>query len=61
MLLLLKGDIMSIKKVILSNREIRWEVIHRPLGSGSKQIKRRFEKKLDAQIFSDSLKQRKKL
>ena len=51
---------MSIKKVILSNKEVRWEVIHRPLGNGSKQIKRRFEKKVDAQIFSDSLKQRKK-
>ncbi len=51
---------MSIKKIILSSNETRWEVVHRSLGRNSKQIKRRFERKVDSQIFLESLTQRKK-
>lgn len=51
---------MTIKKVNLPNKEIRWEVCERLPGHGEKRIRRRFEKKVDAQVFLDSLKDRKK-
>lgn len=50
---------MSIKKVILPNKKVRFEVRVRPIGS-LHQIKRRFEKKVDAQEFLDSVKDRKR-
>lgn len=50
---------MSIKKVVLPNKEIRFEVRVRPLGAAH-QIRRRFEKKVDAQEFLDSVKDRKR-
>lgn len=51
---------MPIKKMNLPNGIIRWEVVDRLPGSGEKQIRRRFEKRVDAQEFVDSLKQRKR-
>ncbi len=50
---------MSIRKIILPNKELRYEVVIRTLGSKG-QIRRRFERKVDAQDFFDSIKDRKK-
>ena len=46
---------MSIKKVISQNKTVRWEVCIRPTKSRGKQIRRRFQKKIDAQEFLHSL------
>lgn len=51
---------MPIKKIILPNKEIRWEVTEKLLGNGDKKIRRRFEKRVDAQEFLDSYKERKR-
>lgn len=51
---------MTIKKITLPNKEVRWEVCERLPGHGEKRIRRRFEKKVDAQVFVDSLRVRKK-
>lgn len=51
---------MAIRKINLPNGAIRWEVTERLPGSGERKIRRRFEKKVDAQEFLDSLKQRKR-
>lgn len=51
---------MPIKKIVLPNNLIRWEVTERLPGTGDKKIRRRFEKKVDAQEFLDSLKLRKR-
>lgn len=50
---------MSIKKIILPNKELRYEVVVRTIGSKG-QIRRRFDRKVDAQEFLDSIKDRKK-
>ena len=50
---------MSIKKVTLPNKSVRYEVVVRTLDQKG-QIRRRFEKKVDAQEFLDSFKERKK-
>lgn len=50
---------MSIKKMILPSKEVRYEVVARTIGEQG-QIRRRFEKKVDAQEFLDSFKDRKK-
>jgi integrase len=49
---------MSIKKVKIANDIIRWEVIVRPVGQGRKQIKRRFERKIEAEDFLKQLEKR---
>tara|TARA_R110002049_G_scaffold274186_3_gene452130 strand:+ start:1705 stop:2832 length:1128 start_codon:yes stop_codon:yes gene_type:complete len=51
---------MSIKKIFLPNKTIRWEVCTRLPGHGRKKIRRRFPKKIDAQEFLDALKERRK-
>jgi hypothetical protein len=52
---------MSIKKIKLENHDVRWEVYMRlPFGS-EKKIRRRFERKIDAQVFLDQMKDRIKL
>ena len=40
---------MPIKKILLPNKEVRWEATDRFPGQGDKKIRRRFEKKIDAQ------------
>ena len=47
---------MSIKKIILPNKTIRWEVYLRNPGPDQKRIRKRFEKKIQAQEFLYSLK-----
>ncbi|QDK37905.1 site-specific integrase [Bdellovibrio sp. NC01] len=42
---------MSVKKVTTSSGEVRWEVRARESGRGSRRVKRRFEKKIDAEKF----------
>ena len=51
---------MPIKKILLPNKEVRWEATDRFPGQGDKKIRRRFEKKIDAQEFLDSFKLRKR-
>lgn len=51
---------MSIKKIKLSDGTTKWEVYSRVVGNGDKRIRRKFDKKIEAQEFLDSLKLRKK-
>lgn len=48
-----KENKMSIKKVILPNKETRWVVRIYEGGRGSKRINRRFDRKSDAEAFLD--------
>ena len=50
---------MSIKKIKLPDGTIKWEAYSRVLSQGDKRLRRRFDKKIEAQTFLDSLKQRK--
>lgn len=42
---------MSIKKVTTNNNEVRWEVRVYEDGRGSKEVRKRFERKIDAERF----------
>lgn len=50
---------MSIKKVILPNKKVRWEVQARLPSDPSRKIKRRFLKKIEAELFLKSFLKRK--
>lgn len=49
---------MSIKKVKTTNGD-KWEVLIRTSGRESQRIRRRFERKVDAQLFLDDFKKKK--
>lgn len=51
---------MSLKKITLPNSVIKWEVRVYQSGRGSKRIKRRFDKKIDAEAFLQEFKNQQK-
>lgn len=51
---------MSIKKIILPNKRVRWEVSTRVIGRRDKKIRRRFDKKIEAEEFLRTYLDRKK-
>lgn len=50
---------MAVLKVTTANGEIRWEVVMYQEGRGSKRIRRRFERKIDAERFQAKFSQAK--
>ncbi|MFN3698343.1 MAG: tyrosine-type recombinase/integrase [Pseudobdellovibrio sp.] len=51
---------MSLKKITLPNSSIKWEVRVYQSGRGSKRIKRRFDKKIEAEAFLQEYKNQQK-
>ena len=44
---------MNIRKIVTKNKEIKWEVLGSVAGRASKQIKRRFDRRIDAENFKN--------